>query len=164
MIVNVRLDVTEEQRSALSLRLFPKSLKRLATRQEVNEYMTDHLERVNQPDTQSRFEEPVNVKPSRAHAHAHVDSEPEPPYQPSIDKVCAEYKKITGIRRLVESVTNAMFALVNAERVSKEHHPESTERLMSLRGLVQDYRYELADLHDSECYEELDAHDKEYGE
>lgn len=48
MIVNVRLDVTEEQRNALARMLTPNAQKRLATRAEFVEHVQKFIDRLGQ--------------------------------------------------------------------------------------------------------------------
>jgi hypothetical protein len=82
---------------------------------------------------------------------------PDPPYIKSIDKVCAEYKKITGLRRLLTSINNAMFSLANARRQAEDLAPDHLDRLVELSDGAEAVRDLVVMDHDNEVFMELDA-------
>ncbi|MHC4302835.1 MAG: hypothetical protein ACYS7Y_36725, partial [Planctomycetota bacterium] len=104
MIVNVRLDVNDEQRRALSLLLHPKAPKRLATRQEFVDHCVGHITLL------TKGQDDV-ITPTPTSVPAIEDQMPEVP-------VVTSEKPLTGFRKMVHHVNCAMFSMANARRMA----------------------------------------------
>ena len=157
MIVNVRLEVTDEQRSVLSLRLFPKAAKRLATRGEFNELMQDHLLHLTQPAAQSRCTEqrPVLSDDGPALLSPDVVGSPEPFPIVAFDEA-ETTEGTTKYVKLLLSITNAMHSMTNAAMIAKQMlSPNDAQPFRDCRAKITDLRYEIADKHDAEMESQL---------
>ena len=141
MIVNVRLEVTDEQRSVLSLRLQPKALKRLATRSEFNEYVTHQIAALTA--VQASIVEPAALSEDGPELLS-----PEKALPVFFATEGPEIEKHgTGIKPALLSINNAMFGLANAARQLNDPN------LQDIVDKVESLREEL-----------VIAHDKEFGE
>ncbi len=71
MITNVRIDLTDEQRNVLSRAINPSAPKRLATRQDVTEYVMGCIEAATAPEAISEAPRAVST-PSSVSAPAYT--------------------------------------------------------------------------------------------
>ena len=139
MIVNVRLDITDEERSALSLLLHPKSPKRLATRQEFVDYCAAHVADLTRP--QDDFVAPC--------ADDQLPQEFFNGEEKEVAVAVVEDKGgMFGLRKLIHHVNCAMFSLSNAKRMAYTYSPLSLDPLTALTETIEGLRLDLGAEHD----------------
>jgi hypothetical protein len=152
MIVNIRLEVTDEQRSALSLRLHPSSPKRLATRKEFNQYVDKAMDELSQPERSESVSAPSPVdreigdlrnyraamdEAAKSGRGMHVQAIELPERDPRDE-----------IRPALHSINNAMFSMSNASRsLANADFHDLLEKVEALRA-------EIVAFHDKEFYSE----------
>jgi hypothetical protein len=120
MIVNVRLDVNDEQRRALSLLLHPKAPKRLATRQEFVDHCVGHITLLTKGQDDVITPTPTSV--------------PAP---------------LKGFRKMVHHVNCAMFSMSNARRMARNDQSPSEYHMSECVKDIEALREMLAIEHDA---------------
>ena len=140
MIVCLRLEVTDEERSVLSLRSHPKALKRLATGAEMKALIAEQwANNLSQDDVIAETTESVPAIEEQI-MPGNVDA-----------PVVATVKPIKGIRKLVHHVNCAMFSLSHARRMAATYSTDSEYQLNKLVKDVEMLRDDLAAEHDKVC-------------
>jgi hypothetical protein len=131
MIVQIRIEVTDEQRRELTRRLRPNQMSKLATRKEVSAFLTARL---------------AELEPKSQETEKSV---PEPSIVESATVSRIE-KHGTGIKRAVFHLNNAIFALNNAENVLRNDGHSHAASVPNFTADVLDLRNVLALEHDQE--------------
>ena len=137
MIVIHRMEVTDEQRSALSLRLHPKALKRLATGKEIKQYQSEGWAKITAPEQSDGLQ--ISNKPAESveselreeyqalSAAGLVKHNPVPPFDDHLattdepPTMQQAHSRLTGapedpVKAALFHINNAMFAVTNAMR------------------------------------------------
>ena len=153
MIVNIRLEVTDEQRSALSLRLHPSAAKRLATRKEFVEHvegLIDQLVEKSAPQTSqdvvAPFDDHLADDPDALREYVQ-DHEGELTMQKA-------HSRLTGapehpIKAALFHINNALFGLTNAMRAAANANA-SMDALDATEDCLMTARETLVKQHDKE--------------
>ena len=157
MIVNVRIDVTDEQRRALSRCLFPDSPARMSTRKEFNEWVNCHVADLTRPVVEEQ--RPVLSDDGPVQLSPELSSEAVQSVQDSNlsnNNEQDENVNSTRFTPLLLSITNAMHSIANATMIAKQLSPILATRFKACRATVVDLRYEIADKHDAELESKLE--------
>lgn len=107
MIVKIRLEVSEEQRSALSLLLHPKALKRLASRAEFSEYMLGLVEVLTAPEATITIKRLLDHEEPRRSALSPFETDPD------LAAMVEPVEPTTGLAILMNASTQASLKPIN---------------------------------------------------
>jgi len=141
MIVNIRLEVSDEQRNRVARMLDGKDVKRLATRAEYNALVADFVSKLGESARHPAKRDPEPLEAAEpAIKHPFADAPPAPPEDmpvPTTDR--------TPVSCALEAVNNAVFAL----QIAKRFHPAD--------NAIQQAVLHLADARDQavDAYERL---------
>ena len=173
MIVIHRMEVTDAERSALSLRLHPKAPKRLATGKEIKQYQSEGWAKITAPDRSDSLH--ISNKPASTCGFTDCDNPSshtwsghptcedhrtpmsKPPFVPVDHPKLkgSDQKRMqgkTGLRSALLSVNNAMFSISNARRqLTGETWNYIEEQAASIVAATEALRATLVELHDEEC-------------
>lgn len=148
MIVIHRMEVTDAERSALSLRLHPKALKRLATGNEIKQYQCEGWSKITAPDQSESLQISNNPVGSPKPFPIVPFGEEDAPEKPTVDNSNAPK---TGLRPALASINNAMFSLANARRqLDQETWAYVLKKAADIVDDVEALRDTVVELHDEE--------------
>ena len=148
MIVNVRLEVTDEQRRVLSRRSFPDSPARMSTRKEFNEWVNTHLADLDR----------VQLSPDMSTESVQTVQDSNPVQDSPVFDVIEQPEDLNSTKyvKLLFSITNAMHSMTNAAMIAKQVlSPNDAQPFRDCRAKITDLRYEIADKHDAEMESQL---------
>ena len=147
MIVIHRMEVTDAERSALSLRLHPKALKRLATGTEIKQYQSEGWSKITAPE-QSEELDKVEIADLESGEHDYFAPTPS-------NAQDQERPQGKGLKSALASINNAMFSLANARRqLDNETWLYVLKDAKALVYQCEALRATIVELHDEELEDE----------
>lgn len=159
MIVCLRLEVSDEERSVLSLRTHPKALKRLATGAEMKALIAEQWANNIKPQDDviapaERYR-PFDDKQEMRHytpiTNDMIDDVVKTPVKHADEigvPVVVSKTPLMGFRKLLHHVNCAMFSIANARRMAAEHCPDGTAQLDDLAEDIETIQRDLSVSHD----------------